>query len=149
MERFKPFVGVYVLLVRDGKIFLIRRARTGFADGNYILPAGHIDGDEPATLAVVREAREEAGVILRPEDLRIVHFSHRRSQQRESVDIFFEATSWKGEPCNAEPEKCDDADWFSLNDLPRNTIPYIRSAINHWNNKVFYSEFGWDVQKNQ
>ena len=39
-----------------------------------------------------------------------------------------------------EPEKCDDLKWFKINELPENTITYIRSAINFYLNSVSYSE---------
>jgi hypothetical protein len=50
---------------------------------------------------------------------------------------------WAGEPANTEPEKCDDVRWVDVNDLPDNTIPYIRQALrNHFQENRF-DEFGW------
>ena len=97
---------------------------------------------------MVREAREEAGIILNPDDLDIVHVAHRQENftdvgKRERIDIFIKPRKWEGEPQNLEPHKCDDIQWFSLNNLPENTIPYIKKAIEHIQNKVFYSEFGF------
>lgn len=55
-------VSVYLILVKDGKVLLLRRANTGYEDGNYGLVAGHLDGDESATTGMVREASEESGL---------------------------------------------------------------------------------------
>lgn len=54
-ERFRLIVAVYLILRQNGKILLARRANTGYADGFYSLPAGHLDGDELATEGMARE----------------------------------------------------------------------------------------------
>ncbi len=60
------------------------------------------------------------------------------------MDFFFTVKDWSGEVTNCEPEKCDDLAWFDLSDLPTNTIPYIKSAIEHFQAGKMYSEFGWE-----
>jgi 8-oxo-dGTP diphosphatase len=67
---------------------------------------------------------------------------HRLSDD-ERLDFFFEAKQWKGELRNMESEKCDDLSWFPINNLPENTIPYIREAIRCYREGILYSEFGW------
>jgi hypothetical protein len=42
-----------------------------------------------------------------------------------------------------EPHKCDDLRWFELDNLPENTVLYIRQAIDCISKNIFYSEFGW------
>jgi hypothetical protein len=61
----------------------------------------------------------------------------------ERVDAFFTADKWEGEIKKMEPNKCEDLGWFDLENLPENTIPYVKQAINCIINKQFYSEFGW------
>lgn len=145
-DRFKLSAAVYLLLIKDEKILLLRRFNTGWSDGQYSLPAGHIDGDEPLTLAMCREAKEEAGITLKPEDMTFAHAMHRKdrtSDKKEYVDFFFTAKEWEGEPYNAEPQKCDDARWFPLDDLPGNLLPYVRQVIDDHNSGVSFSEIGW------
>ncbi len=134
-----------MVLFRQSKVLLLRRAHTGFWDGSYSLPAGHVELGENFCGAMVREAFEEIGAILVPEDLRVVHVMHRKSDTdgSERVDTFFVAEKWKGDIMNKEPEKCDDLSWFLLDELPENIIPYIRHVIECIQRKVFYSEYGW------
>ena len=139
-QRFKLIASVYVMLIRDGKILLLRRFNTGYEDGNYGLVAGHLDGDEKATDGMMREASEEAGIVLKAENLKMVHVMHRR-QDDERIDFFFMAEKWEGEIENKEPGKCDDLSWFSLDSLPENTIPYIKNAIVCMRSKTLYSEY--------
>lgn len=141
-ERFKLIVDVHLLLIKDGKIVLLKRANTGYEDGKYGLIAGHADGDETATAAMVREAREEAGIEIDPQDLEFRLVMHRKTD-REQVGFFFTARQYSGELHNAEPEKCSELAWFALDNLPKNIIPYIKKSIELLNSSVNYYEFGW------
>jgi len=142
-KRFKVIPTVYLLLIKGNKILLSRRYNTGFHDGEYSFPAGHLEGNETLTQAMVREAKEEIGVEISPEDLKLVHVMHRKEPNEERLNFFFVAEKWKGEPRNMEPAKCDDLRWFDLDKLPENTIPYIKQAINCFLKGIFYSEYGW------
>lgn len=141
-RRFKLVLSVYLILVDDGKTLLLRRVNTGYEDGKYGLASGHADGGETARSATCREALEEIGIKIKPDDLKLVHTMHRR-QNDERIDLFFTTDRWEGEPQNMEPKKCDDLNWFDLNDLPFNTIPYIRKVLEAYSHNVAYSEF-WE-----
>ncbi len=112
----------YLALFKDNKILLLRRFNTGYEDGNYSMVAGHVDSGETFTQCIIREAKEEAGITLRPEDLRVAHVMHRNSEEdeySERVDVFFVAERWGGEITNKEPHKCDDLSWFDLDNIPK------------------------------
>lgn len=137
----------YLILIKDKKVLLLRRFNTGYEDGRYSLVAGHVDRGETFTQCIIREAKEEAGIFLKPENLEAVHVMHRNSQTAENnerVDVFFVAREWQGEPQNKEPHKCDDLSWFGLDNLPDNIIPYIGQVLTNFKNKNFYSEYGWE-----
>ena len=61
------------------------------------------------------------------------------------MDFFFQVKKWAGEPVNAEPEKCDELRWVGLDDLPENTVPYMRQAILNFAAGIFFEEFGWKL----
>ena len=141
-EYFKFISAVHLFLVRDGEILLLRSFKTGYEDGKYSVPAGHIDGKEKATSAMTREAKEEAGINMNEKQLLMVHVMHRKSDE-ERIDFFFEAREWQGEPKIMETNKCDDLSWFPINQLPPNMVPYVRAGIENYKNKISFSEFGW------
>lgn len=146
-ERSKAIPASYIVLIKDNKILMQRRYNTGYEDGKYSLPAGHVDKGESFIQCVIRETEEEIGISLKAEDLKMIHVMHRDSKEAEignRIDVFFTADSWDGEPKNMEPEKCDDLSWFDLNNLPDNVIPYVRQAIECIKNNTFYSEHGWE-----
>src|SRR5437667_3851054 len=115
--RCTVLVAVHLLLIREGCVLLLRRLNTGYEDGNYSVPAGHLDGGETVPQAAAREAREELVIDVRPEDCRVVQVMHRRSTD-ERVDFFVTVDRWAGEICNGEPQKCDELAWFDLDHLP-------------------------------
>lgn len=145
-EKFKLRCAVHLFLVRDGKTLLLRRFQTGWRDGEYSVIAGHIDGNESITTAMIREAKEEGGIDIRPEDLRTVHASHRLAEDRkEYIDFFFTTEKWSGEPHIAELDKCDDLSWFTLDALPENMVPYVRAGLEKYRAREPFSEFGWNT----
>lgn len=115
-------------------------------DGQYSLVAGHVDPGETFTQCVIREAKEEAGINVKEQDLKVVHVMHRDSGQPVNnyrIDVFFIAESWQGKITNMEQHKCDDLSWHNIDHIPENTIPYIKTVIDNIRKKVFYDEHGW------
>lgn len=143
MERFKLVVAVHLILIKNGKILLLRRYNTGYEDGNYSVVAGHIDGNESALSAMKREALEEAGIHIEEQDLEIVHVMHRKTPERESIDYFLTCKNYTGNIQIMEPDKCDELKFYDLNNLPQNVIPYVKKAIENYQNGESFSVYGW------
>ncbi|ATE60747.1 NUDIX hydrolase [Thauera sinica] len=120
--------GVHMVCEREGCILLMRRAGTGFFDGLYSLPGGHVEPGESVLQAAVREMREETGLTVALQDLEWVGVVHRLSDTNR-IDFFVRATRWNGEPAIREPGKCDRMGWFDAAALPEATVPYVREAL--------------------
>lgn len=142
-QRFTCIEAVYIVMVRNDKILLLRRCNTGYCDGMYGLPAGHVEAGESVRQAMIREAREEIGIAFPTEQLTLAHTRSRNAPDGHRVDHFFVAREWDSEPQNLEPEKCDDLSWFALDALPDSTIPYVREVIELIQQGEMYSEEGW------
>ncbi len=146
LRRHMNIPASYLVLMNErGQVLLLRRFNTGFKDGMYSLVAGHVDAGETFTQALVREVREEAGIVVLPEDAEVVHLMHRKSDTdgSERTDVFFVVRKWSGEITNCEPGKCDELSWFDMDNLPENMVEYIRVALGHIWDGVRYSEVGW------
>lgn len=150
-QRHKVIPAAYIVF-RDGdKVLLLRRANTGYRDGEYSLPSGHVGGidekgGESAIQAAIREAKKEVGVDITPEDLRLVHTMHRASMDpapHERIDLYFEAAKWRGTLTNAEPHKCDELRWVSVDHLPGNMISEVRQALEMITKGNPYSDFNF------
>ncbi|MFB8278505.1 NUDIX hydrolase [Nocardia colli] len=140
--RHKVTGDVHLLLLKDGRALFGRRQNTGFEDGAWHLPSGHLEAGESVVDALIREAHEEVGVTIEPEAVRFTHVMH-NSSAGGRIAFFFTVTDWQGAPENREPAKCCDLDWFSLDNLPDHMIAYCRAAIGHLVDGTMFSVYGW------
>ncbi len=63
-----PLVGVGAVVVHEGRVLLVQRG-TEPAKGQWSIPGGLIDVGESLREAVIREVREETGLIVEPVEL--------------------------------------------------------------------------------
>ena len=133
-------VVVHVMLLRDGKVFLLRRAATGFMDGWFCLPGGHQKAGESVSAAARRECLEEAGVEVA--ELQPRFALPYRSGIHQGINFVFETHAFSGEPVIAEPALFDACCWRPRNDLPKPVTPWLTDALalptSEW-----YHEFHW------
>ena len=141
-DRKSATVNAYLFLKKGNELLLLLRKNTGYFDDHYGLVAGHVEDGESATDGMIREAKEEAGIILDPGQLRVVHVLHRQTD-RYNIDVFFECNQWDGDIINKEPEKCAELSFHPLHLLPRNMMDYLPPVIEAISKGQFYSEQGW------
>jgi len=141
--RAKFPVTVHLLFLRNDQILLLRRFNTGYADGQYSVPAGHLDGGETVMDAAAREAEEEVGIRIEHRNMTFSTVMHRMEGdlEDERVDFFIQVHRWPGEPFNAEPDKCDDLRWVDIHQLPVNMVPYVKQALENHHAGIPFDEF--------
>ena len=139
---FQMPLAVHLFLLNECRILLLRRHNTGYEDGNYSTVAGHVEGGEELKTAMIREAKEEAGIEILSGDLELVGVMHSMTD-KEYVCFFLKAETWTGEVKNMEPEQCDDLRWFDIDNLPNNVVPYVQHAIGNFRTGKWFDSFGW------
>ena len=120
-------VVAHTLLLRDGRIFLLRRAATGFMDGYFCPPGGHQQPGESVSAAARRECREEAGVD--PLDLKARFALPYISGRHQGLNFVFEAHAFSGEPGIGETQLFDASEWAPPDALPTPTAPWLAQAL--------------------
>ena len=147
-NKFLIRCAVHALILKNEKILLYRRVNTNWQDGKYGMPGGHLEAGETVLQATVREIKEESGLDVKPEDLVLVHTSHRYYDPGKSIetnhdyiDLFFKVTSWTGDPIITSENKSDEMKWVDIRGLPENTLGYEKSMIENYLNGKYYSEF--------
>jgi len=138
--RYSVAIVVMLLLLKDDKVLLMRRQNTGWADGEYDLVGGHHDGHESLRQALAREAQEEVGITVRPEDATFVHFLQYIDDE-EYLYSFYMVEQWQGEPEIKEPDKCDKLEWFPLDALPDNLTAATKLVLEKYAAGETYTEF--------
>jgi 8-oxo-dGTP pyrophosphatase MutT (NUDIX family) len=144
---------VFLVMKQNNKILLLRRFNTGFQDGQYTFPSGHVERNESPLTAVCREAREEVGVDVHSTDVKLEQVLYRKgynikgigfdNTQIERVDFFFSTERWTGNPNICEPNKCDDVRWFPITALPKNTFPVVKAFLKTYPNQQIYADAGY------
>ncbi|WP_086884186.1 NUDIX domain-containing protein, partial [Streptomyces rhizosphaericus] len=132
VRRHREIVDVHLILRRGGDVLLARRANTGYADGLLHAPSGHVEDGEDVRAAMVREAAEEIGISLGPDEVRaVLVLQHKAPTGDARTGWFFEAEVAEGrrEPVNREPEKCSELGWFPLDALPDDMVAYCRAGL--------------------
>ena len=128
-ERFKLFGCVISLIMRDNKILMILRKNKPDA-GNYNLVGGRMEEGETVKQAIIREAKEEVGLVLKEEDIEIVSSLHRICEGGyNSIEYVLVVKNFEGEPQNLEPFVCEKLVWWDLDNLPENISLPLPSSV--------------------
>ena len=117
-----PLTIFTVIMNNHGEVLLMRRANTGFGDGQYSLPGGHVEKHERIADAAKREVLEETSIHLA--DVRIQGVIH-SDVDREYLHFVAVAThqDWTGEARNMEPDQCDHIAWYPGATGPKTPCP--------------------------
>jgi 8-oxo-dGTP diphosphatase len=133
MSQYHKMKAASYVIVRNtqGEILLMRRANTGYMDGKFGLPSGHVEQNESFVAAAVRELREETGLKCTEEDMehRLTLHRYQESGEHDYVDIFFEVTNWQGKPKNTEPHKCSELIWTKPVDSKHEMVDYLYNVF--------------------
>ncbi|MEU5958229.1 NUDIX domain-containing protein [Streptomyces sp. NPDC047525] len=139
-------VGVHLYLQdTEGRVLLgLRDPNNRYAASTWHFLAGRLER-ESASSCLVREAFDEAGLIIDPASLELVHLAHVVDAPGglPLMQLVFRAHRWQGVPQLREPDKCQAWQWWDPKALPERLVPYARTAINGVAAGLLYSEMGW------
>lgn len=143
-ERYLSRIGVDIFLERKNEIsgrkqiLMLKRAETGYCDGYFDLPGGHLEANEDIFDGMIREAKEEIGITIKREDMEILHIYHR--YKKGMLKFVFKTDKYNGIPINNELDKCEKIEWIDFEYLPENIVPSIKIELDNIKNGVYYSK---------
>ncbi|MEU3862215.1 NUDIX domain-containing protein [Streptomyces sp. NPDC028722] len=139
-------IGVHLHLENDeGRVLLgLRHPDSGFAGNTWHYLAGKCE-QESAVACLVREAWEEAGLVIDPADVDLAHVVHVVDTPGGPplMQLVFRARRWKGEPKVLESDKCLTWRWWPPHELPERLVSYTRTALAGIAEGRVYSQLGW------
>ena len=125
-ESSRPLVGVGVVFVRDGRVFLARR-RSALGGGSWGSAGGHLEFGETLEECARREAKEELGVEVG--ELRYLCVSNIVAYGRHYLDVEFLGDIGSQEPRLMEPNAFDGSGWFPLQSPPEPLFQAMHYAL--------------------
>ena len=129
-------LGVYGLIINNGKILLVKKARGAYT-GKYDLPGGSIEHGEKPIETLKRELMEETGTIIKNINLLVadsvvVEWSHHDiTESLHHIGIIYEVNIIEGD-IKEDADGLDSlgAIWYDINDLSKNIIsPLTYNAL--------------------
>ncbi|WP_148575113.1 NUDIX domain-containing protein [Nocardioides caldifontis] len=135
MDRFQVVPAAYLLLLRgegaDLELLLqLRGPATTFMAGHWAsAAAGHVELGESVQVAAAREAVEELGIAVAPDDVEPLCTMQRtlpgvNDPVEQRVDFFLTTRRWQGEPAVQEPRKAVGLGWFRPSAPPEPMVPH-------------------------
>lgn len=142
IEHQRPLIGTFLMLIRDGKLLLQKR-NSGALNGIYTPVSGHVDGSENVIEALVREAWEEAGIILNPSDLTVKVVAHLpnapyKNGYADIINFFCFTDKYEGIIENKEPDKCESLKFYDLKNLPKEMMSHIFEVLKAYETNQTY-----------
>jgi 8-oxo-dGTP pyrophosphatase MutT (NUDIX family) len=138
MAQFNIVLKTRLILYDRGKILLLRQTKPN--GGNYTLVGGNIEQAEYAKACLIREAEEEAGITLKEKDLQLVHVLQKNTSSEQRIVLYFKAYRWEGNLRAREKNKFQEAEWFHLDELPRNLTATVKHVLQEYRKGSLYSE---------
>lgn len=127
-----PLVGVGAVIVRAGKVVLVKRGRAPLL-GEWSIPGGLLELGETLRGGAEREAREETGLVVRATELlgvfeRLAPDADKRTRYHYIlVDFLCEVVSGELQASG----DADDARWFSPEEIKNFPLPKDTAGVIH------------------
>lgn len=130
----RPVVGVGGVLVRDGRVVLIRRGKEPLR-GRWLIPGGTVEWGETLEAALVREMEEETGLRVRP--VQILTVLDRIERQTSEVRHHYVIVDFLCEYVSGSARAASDAEAVALVtpeelpafDLPEGALRVVREGF--------------------
>ena len=114
----RPYIGVAVIVVRDGRVLLGKR-RNSHGAGTWQFPGGHLEYGESIEACARRELFEETGLSI--VNLRMGPFTNDvfEDEKKHYVTLFVVADQTTGDARVKEPDKCESWGWYRWSEMPQ------------------------------
>lgn len=111
-------VVVDAIIVSNDKILLVRRAAHLLNGGKWAIPGGFLDRDETCEQAILREVKEETGLIGKNvKFLKITDDPRRKNEDRQNVAFIY--TMEADGKISFDTKEVSEANWFNIKQLPQ------------------------------
>ena len=126
----RPFVGVSVIIRKDNT-YLLGLRKGSHGSGTWAFPGGHLEKNESIVECAKREIKEELNVNL--ENIIVKnYYTEDIFEGKHYITLYVEANIGNQIVENMEPHKCEELQWFYINEFPKNLFYPLSQWINNF-----------------
>ena len=123
-----PRVGVGVIVIKDGRVLLIKREGS-HGRGTWSTPGGHLEYGESPEECAVRETKEETGVDIT--GVRALGYTNDVFEESEQhyITLWMAGEYKSGKATVAAPYEASEVGWYARDALPEPLFLPLRNLI--------------------
>ena len=129
----KMVVTLIGLLNLENHVLISNRKNSQKFNGYWEFPGGKVEKGEPLMEALLRETKEELGLILNSACVSPLTFSVDNTEAQETLLLFFICRKWNGQPKGMEGQELK---WIKPLDLSQYKMPpanlFLNSVLRDW-----------------
>jgi 8-oxo-dGTP diphosphatase len=126
MKEKRPFVGVWVFVVKNWK-FLLWKRKSNHENLTWSIPGWHLEFWETFEECWVRETLEEAWVYIK--DVELFWITNNIWNEKHYVTIFLKSKYESGEPHVTDFDEFYEWRWVDLEELPEKLFPIFKEFL--------------------
>ena len=107
-------------------------------EGTWTMPGGKLDFGEEFEEACVRETKEETGITLDTNQLKLISLTNDIVPKAHFVTIGFLYEGCEDEPKVLEPDEIVKWKWFKLSNLPKKVFLPSQKVLENYKKKSIY-----------
>ena len=124
------------LVIKDGKILLVKRTKKLLEGGKWGVVGGFVERDETIKQAAAREILEETGYGVKDITLlRVIDLPDRPGEDRQNITFVSFCTA--GEKIGSADDESETQEWFDLSSMP----PKEEFAFDHYGDIELYKAY--------
>lgn len=123
----KQELGTCAVLYNSKGEILLGKRKNAYKAGQYGLPGGRIEVNEPLHECAKREIREETSLDIT--DLHYAGVVRENQGEFDFVHFVFTADIGKAKPQLCEPEKCEGWEWLKKKDIEKNASKVLNGHL--------------------
>ncbi|MCA9369470.1 NUDIX hydrolase [Candidatus Woesebacteria bacterium] len=141
-EVAQPIFVAEVYIIHKNKLLMFKRSETKKKfPGFWSLPGEHIDGGEDPLAAAIREVKEETGVTIMPEQIKLkVVALHHHIDRNELYAAFAFAVTLTKQPKIISEEREGEAHWIPIEEAK--TLENVFEPVKHYFDHVLNEQPG-------
>ncbi len=112
-----PKIGIGVIVIKGNKVLLGRRLNA-HGEGTWSFPGGHLEFNEQLEDCAKRETLEETDIKIKNVEFATITNDIFKKEGKHYITIYMRSEYDSGELKIKEPDKFQEINWFTWNNLP-------------------------------